>query len=173
MFASIPLLDHGLRAGLLIIMALIWVVMLIRLNGLRSLSKMTSFDFVMTIALGSLVASASQSTSWLEFTQPLGAMLGLFLAQWAMARLRQRWSSFDALQNRPAILMLDGEVLHDALKRTRVAESDLLAKLREANVLDIAQVRAVILETTGDVSVLHGDHLEAELISGVCGAPKA
>ena len=50
--------------------------------------------------------------------------------------------------------MYDGKVIDKALNVSRVAESDLF-KLREANVLELNQVRAVVLETTGDISVLH------------------
>ena len=48
---------------------------------------------------------------------------------------------------------------------------DLRAKLREANVIHMGQVRAVVFETTGDVSVLHGgDGIDGALIGGVRGA---
>ena len=56
MILDTPWPDIIARGVLLAIAAIIWVVVLIRLNGLRSLSKMTNFDFVMTVALGSLVA---------------------------------------------------------------------------------------------------------------------
>lgn len=39
----------------------------------------------------------------------------------------------------------------------KVTESDLRAKLREANVLELSQVQAVVFETTGDIAVLHSD----------------
>jgi len=58
-------------------------------------------------------------------------------------------------------------ILHAALTATRVAEDDPIAKLREANVFDFSQVRAVILETTGNISVLHGDKLQHRLLDGV------
>lgn len=65
------------------------------------------------------------------------------------------------------MLMRDGRFLEDAMRETRVARDYLVAKLREANVLDLARVRAVVLETTGDISVLHGEKLEAGLLEGV------
>ncbi|MBL4858496.1 MAG: DUF421 domain-containing protein, partial [Erythrobacter sp.] len=73
----------------------------------------------------------------------------------------------DMLQNNPVILMRDGKIIREALKTTRVPENDLVAKLREANVLDLSEVRAVVLETTGDISVLHGNKLEETLLKGV------
>lgn len=161
-------IDAGARGGLLAVIALCWIVVLIRLNGLRSLSKMTNFDFVMTIALGSLVASASQSREWTAFFQTLVAMAALFLVQWLAARLRKVSDAFEQMsQNTPVVLMRDGSFIDDALEHTRVSRSDIVAKLREANVLDLSQVRAVVLETTGDVSVLHGSKLDETLLQDV------
>lgn len=148
--------------------ALAWVTLLIRINGLRSLSKMTNFDFLMTVALGSLVAGAAQSTEWSGFAQSMIAMVGLFIVQFTTAKLRKSSDTIeDVMQNEPIMLMRNGEILHDALKATRVAESDLIAKLRESNALELSKVRAVVLETTGDVSVLHGDSLDERLIENV------
>lgn len=168
MFHPQPEIDLAIRGLLLGPIALIWVTILIRLNGLRSLSKMTNFDFIMTIALGSLLAGAAQADTWTVFFQAVVAMVALFVAQWTSARLRKASDTFeDIAQNEPLLLMRDGKILHDALEKSRVAESDLIAKLREANVLDFSEVRAVVLETTGDVSVLHGDRLDERLIENV------
>ena len=168
MFFENTLLDLVARGFALAAMGIFWVVVLIRLNGLRSLSKMTNFDFVMTVALGSLVAGAAQASDWKAFAQAMVAMAGLFLVQFLAARIRKSSDSAeDAMQNDPVFLMRNGEFCDAALKNTRVAKSDLIAKLREANVLDYGQVRAVVLETTGDVSVLHGDHLDETLIENV------
>ncbi|MEO1968393.1 MAG: YetF domain-containing protein [Sphingomonadaceae bacterium] len=160
--------DALARGAVLAVVALSWVVVQVRMVGLRSLSKMTSFDFVMTIALGSLVAGAAQAANWSQFVQPLAAMTGLFFAQWLAARLRKLSDVFEeVIQNRPMLLMRDGKIDHQALKHTRVAESDLLAKLRHANVLNLKDVRAVVLETTGDVSVLQGEGLDEIILKGV------
>ena len=167
MFIAEPLVDVFLRGLVLTALAMVWVVVLVRINGLRSFSKMTNFDFVMTVAVGSLLAGASQSTSWSAFAQTLTGMAGLFLVQYFAARLRSASDVFEALmQNQPVVLMRDGEIIDQALAATRVAKDDLIAKLREANVLDFSQVRAVILETTGDISVLHGSTCAEDLLQG-------
>lgn len=168
MFVSDPTLDLILRGVILTTLAMVWVVMLVRINGLRSFSKMTNFDFVMTVAIGSLLAGASQSSSWTSFLQTLLAMMMLFIIQYLTAGIRKNSHTFEkVIQNTPVLLMQEGIIFHDALTQTRVAESDLLAKLREANVLDFSQVRAVVLETTGDISVLHGTHLSEDLLKGI------
>ena len=63
--------------------------------------------------------------------------------------------------------MRDGVVLRDALLETRVSEEDLIAKLREANVARFSDVCAVVLETTGNISVLHGENADEALLMGV------
>ncbi|MBT3136829.1 DUF421 domain-containing protein [Alteromonas sp. ALT199] len=167
MFSASPTIDLLFRGILLTVMAMVWVVLLVRINGLRSFSKMTNFDFVMTVAVGSLLASASQTTNWTAFIQAMIAMAALFIVQSVTAKLRRKSDKIEAImQNTPIILMRNGEVIDSALEETRVARSDLLAKLREANVLNLNEVRAVVLETTGDISVLHGEHCSEALLKG-------
>jgi uncharacterized membrane protein YcaP (DUF421 family) len=165
MFVDPTLPDAVLRGALLALLALAWVVGLTRLVGLRSFSKMTTFDFVMTVAMGSLVASASQAGDWAAFAQAAAAMAGLFAGQWAIARARHVSDRFENLvQNTPVILMRDGEICDAGLKATRVARGDLIAKLREAGVARMSEVRLVVLETTGDISVLTGEAPEKRLL---------
>ena len=79
MFVSDTTLDVILRGLALTAIAMFWVVLLVRINGLRSFSKMTSFDFVMTVAIGSLLASASQVSNWQSYLQAIVAMATLFV----------------------------------------------------------------------------------------------
>ena len=161
-------LDIVLRAGVLSLIGVIWVTGLIRLIGLRTLSKMTNFDFVVTVASGSLLAGAVQATQWGGFVQALLGVAALFFVQYVIARMRRASGTFeDAIQNGPIFLMYDGKIVREGLETSRVAQSDLLAKLREANVLEMDKVRAVVLETTGDISVLHGDVLEDRIVDGI------
>ncbi len=167
MFVSQPTLDAIFRGCVLAALAIVWVVILVRVNGLRSFSKMTSFDFVMTVAMGSLVASASQSTTWITFLQSLASMAALFVVQFSAAFARKSSKKLKRImQNEPIILMRDGMIFDNALAQTRVSKDDLIAKLREANVCDFSSVHAVILETTGDISVLHGGSFSDDLLHG-------
>lgn len=168
MFFENTLLDLVARAFILGAAGMVWVVLLIRINGLRSLSKMTNFDFVMTIALGSLLASAAQASRWEPFGQCLAAMAALFLVQWLAARIRKESDGFEGVvQNEPVFLFKDGSFCEAALEETRVARSDVLAKLREANCLSFDDAYAVVLETTGDVSVLHGGEVDERILEGI------
>ena len=103
--------------------------------------------------------------------QALAALVVLYALQIGLAFLRQRSDAIQhAVDNEPLLLMAGREVLHDNLRTAKVTESDIRAKLREANVLSLDRVHAVVLESTGDVSVLHGDpdaDLDLSLFEGV------
>ena len=133
------------------------LILLTRWGGLRSFSKMSSFDFAITVAIGSLIAS-TVLTSSPPLLQSAVALAALYALQIGMAAIRARSEAVaGAVDNQPLLLMAGREVLHDNLRRSKVTEGDLRAKLREANVLSLDHIHAVVFEATGDVSVLHGE----------------
>lgn len=146
------------------------VILATRLQGLRSFSKMSAFDFAMTIAVGSVIASTLLSPSP-SLVRGVTGVAALFALQRLVAWLRIRGFADDIVDNRPLLLMDGPRMLEDNLRSAMITESDLRAKLREANVIRLRQVRAVVLEATGDISVLHtGDSetaLEDALLEGV------
>ena len=147
------------------------LILYTRLVGLRSFSKMSAFDFAITIAIGSVLASVTlwqKPTLW-DGAVALGTLFGL---QFVVGNLRKRVSGLTALIDNAPLLLMDGtEVLDDNLRRANMTEADLRAKLREANVTRLEQVRAVVMESTGDVTVLHGPSdappIDEALLAGV------
>lgn len=68
------------------------------------------------------------------------------------------------------MLVADGRVLTENLDHARVSDAELWSQLRSQRVQRLEQARAVVLEPTGDMSVLTGDGgIDAELLSGVRG----
>lgn len=131
------------------------ILLLTRAVGLRSFAKMSASDFVLTVALGSLLASAA-TTPDPALVQAFAVIAGVFLIQWVMAFLRKRSPAFaETIDNTPLLLMDGPQILEENLQYANVTREDLVAKLREANVLHFGQVCAVVFETTGDISVLH------------------
>jgi uncharacterized membrane protein YcaP (DUF421 family) len=147
------------------------VIALNRLNGLRSFAKMSAFDFAMTVAVGSLMAStlAMNDPPVLQGVVGLATLFGL---QYTVARLRisSGWLH-STVDNEPLLLMLGGTMLRANMRQARISEADLWSELRLANVARPEDVFAVVLETTGDVSVLHGggrsESLDERLLTGV------
>lgn len=136
-----------------------------RIAGLRSFSKMSSFDFAMTVAIGSIVASTILTKNP-PLLQAIAALATVYILQMSIAKFRVISPIADsAIDNEPILLMKGTEILDKNLKKAKVTNDDLRAKLREANVTQLKQVKAVVMETTGDVSVLHHSDENHELDS--------
>lgn len=125
-----------------------------RLMGLRSFSKLSSYDFAMTIAIGSILASTVTSDSP-SLLQGLLAVGVLFVIQAFISMIRRKVKPIKTLlDNQPVILMAHGEYLGDNLKEANLSPSDVREALRKNGIKSKTEVFAVIMETTGDMSVI-------------------
>lgn len=145
------------------------LIIIVRISGLRTFAKMTSFDFATTIAIGSILASISISPGT-SLGNGFVALVAIVLFQVIFAIIQRHSDPFRKVAtNEPVLLMRDGIILYENLKACNLHRSELIAKLREANVLSFSEVKAVVFESTGDVSVLHANpesssELEEELL---------
>lgn len=155
-------------SGLLIYAA---VIVANRINGLRTFAKMSGYDFAATVAIGSILASVTLSRSD-PVASGVVAVAIVVGAQRVLTVLRRRSTVKQVIDNAPMLLVLDGVVLHDHLRRAGIAGGDLREKVRAAGALGLDEVAAVVLETSGDVSVMLGDasQLDAGLFVDVRGA---
>ena len=131
------------------------LIIMTRISGKRSFSKMSSFDFAITVAIGSVMATVIISKS-VSLWQGIMGLASIYIIQMLVAFARRFKPVRKITDNKPTLLMKDGELLEDNLKKCNVTISDIKAKLREANVIQLSEVKAVIFESTGDISVLHG-----------------
>lgn len=168
-----PILDTIIRGLVLGPLTLAWITLTARIVGLRTFSKMTAYDFVATIATGSLLAQAAGATDWSGFIQSTLAVFVILGVQRVIAAIRFRSNIFrEAIENEPILLMSRGTFHRKSMKSVRVAEADIMAKIRQANVKDLEQVEAVVLETTGDISVIYGSKIEAGVLNFVERGPE-
>jgi uncharacterized membrane protein YcaP (DUF421 family) len=150
------------------------IIFLTRIIGLRSFAKFTVYDFAFTVAIGSIIASTlTSSTSIVHGSIAIASLLVLTAVFSFLQRASPRIKSL--ISNKPLLLMDGSEILYENLKHARIEKTQLVAKLREANVIDYSQVIAVVLESTGDISVLHSSdgevNLDIELLEGVRRSP--
>jgi uncharacterized membrane protein YcaP (DUF421 family) len=143
-----------LRVTVLGALAYLALVLLLRISGKRTLSKWNAFDLIVTIALGSTLATIllSSEVSYLEGVLALGLLILLqFLITW----LSLRWSWIRRLvKAEPQYLYRDGRFLIETLTRQRVTEAEVRAAVRGAGFVAMEDIAAVVLETDGSVSVL-------------------
>jgi uncharacterized membrane protein YcaP (DUF421 family) len=130
------------------------LLILLRSFGKRALAKMSAYDFVTTVALGSALASAVLSKD-ATIDKVVIAFALLLSLQRLAAWLSIRWERMRVLiNNEPTLLVRDGALLPRAMNRERVSHSDIEAAVRSSGQCDLAQVSAVILETDGSMSVV-------------------
>jgi uncharacterized membrane protein YcaP (DUF421 family) len=130
------------------------LVGVLRVSGKRTLSQLNAFDFVVTVALGSTLATILLSAD-VSFTEGITALVLLAGLQFLVATISaHRPSSRSGLTSRPVLLLADGAIRHEALKRNRLTESELRQAVRMQGTGDLSQVKAVVLETNGKLSII-------------------
>ena len=149
--------DNWLALGRIIIVGTLAYCVLIfwlRLSGKRTLSKWNAFDFVITIALGSTLATVllSKDVALAEGILAFALLVALqFIITWLAIRspgLRR------LIKSDPTLLLNQGQFIASAMKSQRVTESEIFATVRSAGIAAIEEVEAVVLETDGSFSVI-------------------
>lgn len=140
------------------------LVLVLRIAGKRSLAKLNAFDLVVTVALGSTLATVLLSK---DVALAEGALAFAMLAalQYAVARGSVRWGWFKRLvRSEPTLLVEDGRFLDAALRSERVTRDEVEQAIRNQGIGRLEQVAAVVLETDGSFSVIaRGEQEEGEL----------
>lgn len=138
-----------LRTIILYIVALI----VMRLAGKRTLGKMDTFDFVVTISIGSAVAIGMEADNRLLPSIAPVVMLGVL--QWVLTRINLQSPGLERMtRGSPITLVQHGKVRDEALSQERMTREDLLMQLRQSGKDHLADVETAILEPTGKVSVI-------------------
>ncbi len=130
------------------------VVVLLRASGKRTLAKLNAFDLVVTVALGSTLATIFLSTdvSWVEGVTALAVLAVL---QFAVATFTTHLPAGRAVvTSRPTLVLRDGRLLDEALRRQRLSPDEVRSAVRGAGHGDLAEVAAVVLESDGSLSVV-------------------
>ena len=151
LYASLPEIGMVLLSAVIIYVG---VIIATRLSGLRSFAQFSSFDFAMTIAVGSLISSALL-TDDPAILQALVGLIAIYGLQKIVAKLRRAPKMAKLVDNTPTFLIRHGQLLEGNLRRTSITENDLRSILRRENIHSVENVDAVILETAGTISVLH------------------
>lgn len=131
-----------------------WLLFIAKLMGQREVGRLTLFDFVISIIIGTVSASPLTNSR----TDVSGAIIAVstlgafdialsYLSLWN-AKFRR------VVQDEPIVLVQNGQLLEDTMRRTRFNLDDLLAELRQNNVPNLSDVEFAILEPNGKLSVI-------------------
>ncbi len=162
--------DRLLRTLVVGVLAYVALVALLRVSGKRTLSKMNAFDFVVTVALGSTLATVllTKDVSLAEGVLAFALLIGLqFAVTWSSVRVR--WVR-RMVTGEPLMLMYRGDFLKSALRDGRVTEDEVRAAVRSAGLESLSKVHAVVLETDGSFSIVRsGEEGGGSSLAGVQG----
>jgi uncharacterized membrane protein YcaP (DUF421 family) len=148
------------RVLLIGIPAYVALVLTLRISGKRTLTKLNAFDFVVTVALGSTLATVLLSKDVALAEGPMALALLVFLQyviSWGSVRLP--WFS-RMVKSEPTLLVHRGEFLDDAMLQQRVTRGEVLSILRKDGITAVSDAAAVVLETDGSFSVVTDDRSE-------------
>lgn len=144
------------------------IIILLRLYGKRSLAKLNMFDFIVTVALGSAFAS---TLFMKDVTIADGAIAFIMLLslQYLVTWSSFQWKYVDKLvKSEPILLFQDSAFLKDRMENARVTEDEIYAEVRQSGIACLSQVKAVVLETNGVLSVIkHSDNVTQSTLVGV------
>jgi uncharacterized membrane protein YcaP (DUF421 family) len=135
-------------------LAYVGLVLLLRVSGKRTLSKLNAFDLVVTVSLGSMLATVilSKDVALLEGLVGFGLVIGLQLVVTWLS-VRSRWVS-RVVKSEPVMLCYRGQMLEAAMRRERVTASEVLEAVRRQGMRSVADAEAVVLETGAILTVI-------------------
>ncbi len=142
------------RVVLVSVLAYFSLVFLLRISGKRTLSKMNAFDLVVTVAIGSTLATIllNKKVALLEGLTAFVMLIGL---QYVVAWLSIRSDTVGKLiKDEPQLLYYRETYLRDAMKKERILDVEILQAARTQGMDSMKEVEAVVLETDGSISII-------------------
>jgi uncharacterized membrane protein YcaP (DUF421 family) len=143
-----------LRVAVVGTLAYVALIVLLRVTGKRTLSKMNAFDLVVTVALGSTLATILLSKD-VALIEGLVAFALLILLQYAVTWSTVRSKRFETwIKAEPSLLFHDGDFLEQAMRSERVTRDEVVAAMRRQGHDSPSSVHSVVLETDGSMSIV-------------------
>ncbi|MDW5551803.1 DUF421 domain-containing protein [Methanosarcina sp.] len=142
------------RVLVLGVLGYISLVLLLRISGNRTLSKLNAFDFIVTIALGSTFGSfiLNKEISLAEGVMGFIVLIGM---QYVVSWLTIRSTTIKRIvKSEPSLVYYNQEYLVDSMKRSRIAKAEIEQSVRNQGYATLENVEAVVLETDGSLSII-------------------
>ncbi|MEB3355757.1 MAG: YetF domain-containing protein [Synechococcales bacterium] len=142
---------HTAVAG---VFAYIGLIILLRISGKRTLSKWNAFDFIVTIAFGSILGSIILLRD-VSIAQGVFGFALLVILQFCISWLSVHTPVVKAwVKGTPTLLVYRGKIQHQTLRHERITEGEICAAVRQHGYAALEDIEAVVLETNGNFSVI-------------------
>nr|WP_308205558.1 YetF domain-containing protein [Mycolicibacterium frederiksbergense] len=153
--------------------AYLTLIVVLRISGKRTLAKLNAFDLVVTVAVGSTLATILLNSD-VSFAEGATAFALLAALQFVAATITSRLKAGRAVVTaQPTLLLSQGRFLDHALRGQRVSIDQIRQAIRSSGQGDVSQVAAVVLESDGSLSVIPGDKIgDWSALAGVAETPE-
>lgn len=149
------------------VIAFFVLLVLTRIMGKKQLSQLTFFDYIVGITIGSIAATMSVDQN-VKISNGLISLTIWGLIPILLGYLGLKSRVFTRLTDgRPSIIIREGKVLEDEMKRNQLAIEELMMQLREKGVFKLDDVEMAVFETNGELSVMRkteADPITASLL---------
>lgn len=143
-------------------LAYLLLILVLRIFGKRILSKMSAFDFVVTVAFGSILATIL-TDSKLALADGITSLTLLVFLQFVLSKLIKRFNFIDKLvKSEPVLLYFKGKYDEQAMEKERILKEDLYQTARSSGFVSMDDISGIILETNGEFSVLSNSNFTIE-----------
>lgn len=142
------------RVSVTTVIAYLTLIILLRVSGKRTLAKMNAFDFIVTIALGSILGAVILNKN-IPLSEGLLAVVLLILLQFSFTYISVRNAKFkNLITSQPTLLFYRGDFFDKILKKERITKDFVNKSARQAGYMSLNEIEAIVLEPTGDITVI-------------------
>jgi len=142
------------RVALVSAAVFLLVVAMLRIVGQQALAKMSGFDVVFTVTLGSVIATVAV-TKDVSVSEGVTALVTMLVLQEGVRRLQSRsLLAHHAVRQAPRVVLWDGDLLEDRLRAIGVSADEVRAAVRKAGLRSLGDALIVVLENDGEWSVI-------------------
>ena len=146
-------LDISLRSAAVYL----FMILALRLFGKNQLSQLNAGDVVLLLLISNAVQNAMVGPNT-SLQGGLVAALVLFILNFVLKKILFRYSTVkDVVEGHPYVLIKDGKVYNEILKKVEISPDELLESIHEHGVEDFKEVKLAVLEVDGNISVVSSD----------------
>lgn len=132
----------------------ILIIIYIRILGKRSTSELNNFDWIVTVSVGSIVASTIILKD-ISIIEGSFSILILMLLQFVITKIMYNKVKIrEVVKSTPQLLLFEGEFMHENMKNERILKPEIYAAIRQQGLKSVKQIYAVVLETNSKISVI-------------------
>ena len=131
-----------------------------RILGKQQIGQITFFDYILGITIGSFAASLTIDLSSAAWPHWVGLLVWIILGIMLQIVSIKSKSISQYINDEPTIVLYDGKILGDNLKKTKYTLTDLLEELRLKDVFDVNEVKLTIIERNGHISILKKEQFQ-------------